>query len=216
KNVNDTYGHSVGDLVLKALAECCIKTLRETDIIARFGGEEFVILLPEIMMEEAVFVANRLRVKISELLVPDEKGGDVSWTVSMGVAESSITDDPNELIKLADTALYAAKEKGRNRVEYSQRKDEKEEIKPYNPANAVEIEDKPLSNNEEVNIGSIEKEMASGGFSEVKSDFNNLSSDEDFPLEELDDEPSPLEETESEFPVPHIVRKVPAPKKSDT
>ena len=69
KNVNDTHGHAVGDLVLQALADCCRRTLRESDIVARFGGEEFVILLPEATVENAHRVAERLRIKISKLVV---------------------------------------------------------------------------------------------------------------------------------------------------
>ena len=67
KKVNDTYGHASGDEVLKALAKCCFDTVRESDIVARFGGEEFVILLSEVSMENAFLVSERLRVAISKL-----------------------------------------------------------------------------------------------------------------------------------------------------
>ena len=116
KNVNDTHGHAVGDLVLQALADCCRRTLRESDIIARFGGEEFVILLPEITIENAHRVTERLRIKISKLVVKNEQNQDVQFTVSIGLVSSTITDDIPEMLKMADESLYVAKENGRNRV----------------------------------------------------------------------------------------------------
>lgn len=116
KNVNDTHGHAVGDLVLQALANCCRMTLRESDIIARFGGEEFVILLPEVSIENAHRVAERLRIKISKLVVKNEQNEDVRFTVSIGLVSSTLTDNIEEMLKMADDALYVAKENGRNRV----------------------------------------------------------------------------------------------------
>lgn len=116
KNVNDTHGHAVGDLVLQALANCCRMTLRESDIIARFGGEEFVILLPEVSIENAHRVAERLRIKISKLVVKNEQNEDVRFTVSIGLVSSTLTDNIDEMLKMADDALYVAKENGRNRV----------------------------------------------------------------------------------------------------
>ena len=116
KNVNDTHGHAVGDLVLQALADCCRRTLRESDIIARFGGEEFVILLPEVTIENAHRVTERLRIKISKLVVKNELDQDVRFTVSIGLVSSTVTDDIPEMLKMADEALYVAKENGRNRV----------------------------------------------------------------------------------------------------
>lgn len=116
KNVNDTYGHAVGDLVLQALADCCRRALRESDIVARFGGEEFVILLPEASIENAHRVAERLRIKISKLVVKGEQGQDVQFTVSIGLVSSTVSDNIAEMLKMADEALYVAKENGRNRV----------------------------------------------------------------------------------------------------
>ena len=116
KNVNDTHGHAVGDLVLQALANCCRMTLRESDIVARFGGEEFVILLPEISLENAHKVAERLRIKISKIVVKNEQNEDVRFTVSIGLVSSTVTDNIEEMLKMADEALYVAKENGRNRV----------------------------------------------------------------------------------------------------
>ena len=116
KNVNDTHGHAVGDLVLQALADCCRRTLRESDIVARFGGEEFVILLPEASIENAFRVAERLRIKISKLVVKNEQNQDVQFTVSIGLVSSTVTDDIPEMLKMADESLYVAKENGRNQV----------------------------------------------------------------------------------------------------
>ncbi|HBO58346.1 MAG TPA: hypothetical protein DD624_00325 [Alphaproteobacteria bacterium] len=116
KNVNDTHGHAVGDLVLQALADCCRRTLRESDIVARFGGEEFVILLPEASIENAHRVAERLRIKISKLVVKNEQNQDVQFTVSIGLVSSTVTDNIAEMLKMSDEALYEAKEHGRNQV----------------------------------------------------------------------------------------------------
>lgn len=116
KNVNDTHGHAVGDLVLQALADCCRRTLRESDIVARFGGEEFVILLPEATIENGFRVAERLRIKISKLVVKNEQDQDVQFTVSIGLVSSTVTDDIPEMLKMADESLYVAKENGRNQV----------------------------------------------------------------------------------------------------
>ena len=116
KNVNDTHGHAVGDLVLQALADCCRRTLRESDIVARFGGEEFVILLPESTIENAFRVAERLRIKISKLVVKNEQNQNVQFTVSIGLVSSTVTDDIPEMLKMADESLYVAKENGRNQV----------------------------------------------------------------------------------------------------
>ena len=116
KNVNDTHGHAVGDLVLQALADCCRRTLRESDIVARFGGEEFVILLPESTIENAFRVAERLRIKISKLVVKNEQDQNVQFTVSIGLVSSTVTDDIPEMLKMADESLYVAKENGRNQV----------------------------------------------------------------------------------------------------
>ncbi|MBR7159161.1 MAG: GGDEF domain-containing protein [Alphaproteobacteria bacterium] len=116
KNVNDTYGHAVGDKVLKELVITCGKILRKSDIVSRFGGEEFVVLLPEISLANAQIVADRLRVAISEAVVQGEKGEEVRFTVSIGLVPSSYSTDLHTLIKASDEALYVAKNSGRNRV----------------------------------------------------------------------------------------------------
>ena len=88
KKFNDTYGHAIGDQVLQVVAKLCKQSLRETDILGRYGGEEFVILLPETNLEVAKTVAERLRKSIDEALISTQKG-DLRVTVSIGVAENS-------------------------------------------------------------------------------------------------------------------------------
>ena len=116
KRVNDTHGHAIGDQVLQGVAECCRKELREVDVIGRYGGDEFVALLPETGLSAACQVAERLRKSIAERAL-DTKAGRVTVTVSLGVA---VLDDkhltPEILLDRADKALYVAKQNGRNRV----------------------------------------------------------------------------------------------------
>jgi diguanylate cyclase (GGDEF)-like protein len=116
KRVNDTYGHAIGDQVLQGVAECCRKELRGVDVIGRYGGDEFVAMLPETGLPAACQVAERLRKSIAERAL-DTKAGRVTVTVSLGVA---VLDDkhltPEILLDRADKALYVAKQNGRNRV----------------------------------------------------------------------------------------------------
>jgi diguanylate cyclase (GGDEF)-like protein/PAS domain S-box-containing protein len=118
KQVNDTYGHLVGDAVLKHLAELCHAVLREEDLIARLGGEEFAVLLPDTSPRKAREVAERLRQQVerSPLVLDDET--PIPFTLSIGIA--SLDDGPiselESLLAAADQALYAAKRAGRNRV----------------------------------------------------------------------------------------------------
>lgn len=116
KAVNDNYGHAAGDKVLKVVAETLDKHIRATDFIARFGGEEFVLLLPEIGLEAAAQVANKLREIIAE--TPFHfRDSRVAVTISGGVAQLKKDEPANDFFERADKALYAAKEKGRNCVE---------------------------------------------------------------------------------------------------
>ena len=116
KRVNDTYGHAVGDQVLRAVAECCRNNIREIDVAGRYGGEEVVILLPENDRVAASQVAERLRQAISATPAATERG-DIAITISVGVAALAAGDhDLAALIHRADVALYAAKQGGRNRV----------------------------------------------------------------------------------------------------
>ena len=119
KKVNDTYGHDIGDEVLKAMAHCCKNTLRAVDIFARLGGEEFGALLINTDLKKARMIAERIRENVELLGVQTEKG-PVSFTVSIGLAAFSGGHKPlAERLKQADLALYKAKKAGRNRVEFS-------------------------------------------------------------------------------------------------
>ena len=121
KRINDTYGHEVGDVALRSLAEILRKNLRASDIVARWGGEEFVIILPKTTLEQAYNVAEKIRklVAISTIDLPN--GEKLKLTVSLGVSSFSGEEDLGELIRRADIALYEAKSKGRNRTEVYRR-----------------------------------------------------------------------------------------------
>lgn len=117
KQINDSYGHKAGDAILLKLADICRQTLREIDIIGRIGGEEFAFLLPETDKDNAFDVAERLREKIANTMTPFEDGLSLYFTVSIGVsALTSKNESLDALINLADTALYNAKNSGRNQV----------------------------------------------------------------------------------------------------
>ncbi|MBI9090643.1 MAG: diguanylate cyclase [Desulfobacterium sp.] len=117
KVINDTHGHEIGDLVLKTFAYMGQKALRDVDIFARVGGEEFIILLPETDPMGAFAIAERFRQACERSSVTLDKG-EISFTVSLGVATWNSSDNGIEaLMKHADQALYRAKKKGRNRVE---------------------------------------------------------------------------------------------------
>ena len=118
KMVNDTYGHDAGDMVLKQLGEVIIHTSRSTDLAARFGGEEFVILMPETDPQAALNAANRMREAVENVpLRINNDGETIKRTVSIGVASLHHENDSAEgLLKRADEALYSAKHSGRNTV----------------------------------------------------------------------------------------------------
>ncbi|MCA9576169.1 MAG: GGDEF domain-containing protein [Sandaracinaceae bacterium] len=116
KRVNDEHSHAVGDLVIQATAEALAAGVRDTDVPARLGGEEFVVLLPETTGDAATTLAERLRVQISETHVVGV-AGELRWTVSAGVASLSADDaDLADILKRADAGLYESKRGGRNRV----------------------------------------------------------------------------------------------------
>jgi two-component system, cell cycle response regulator len=118
KAVNDEYGHDIGDKVLKELSRILNETVRESDIIIRYGGEEFIVLLVNVNTEEdALVVANKIRMRVSENEIDVYAGSKLRKTISIGL--SMFPDDSNSLetvIKNADIALYDAKSKGRNKV----------------------------------------------------------------------------------------------------
>ncbi|MAS65282.1 GGDEF domain-containing protein [Halopseudomonas aestusnigri] len=116
KRVNDTYGHQTGDEVIRSVAEITSRLARETDFAGRYGGEEFVVLLPGTHLEGAAQFAERLRQAVEQQVL-DYQGSPLSYTISLGVA--TISDDMANyqiLLERADKALYASKEQGRNRV----------------------------------------------------------------------------------------------------
>ncbi len=112
KQVNDRFGHGVGDMVLKALADSIRHHLRESDTLARWGGEEFVVLAVNTAQNEAVALAEKLRLVVQEAVFP-EVG---AMTISLGVSQFKLVDNFETVFKRADHALYKAKAKGRNRV----------------------------------------------------------------------------------------------------
>ena len=121
KKINDTYGHATGDLVLKTVSREIKNQLRDYDIAGRYGGEEFVILLPFTNIEEAKMVAERLRKAVENKKIDISKihpnKNDINTTISLGVYQYKVGDYEKTFIRKADEALYKAKENGRNRVE---------------------------------------------------------------------------------------------------
>ncbi len=116
KKINDTYGHSCGDYVLKEVAYLISNNFRITDMFFRYGGEEFVVILPETTKENAFIPMERLR-KAFENSVYRFMGNELKITISVGISElSNDINSPLELFDLADKALYRAKENGRNQV----------------------------------------------------------------------------------------------------
>lgn len=117
KPVNDTYGHEIGDAVLVRVASAIRQHIRRSDIVGRYGGEEFVIVYPETTVDEATAIAEKLRVLIAKLDLSDVTDGDLSVTVSIGLAgghgQLLRVDD---LLRDADAAMYAAKSLGRNQT----------------------------------------------------------------------------------------------------
>jgi diguanylate cyclase (GGDEF)-like protein len=118
KLINDEYGHAVGDDALKATAQCCRDALRDVDMFARLGGEEFVAVLTETGLEDAAAAAERLRVAVSELRLPQVPS--LRLTVSIGVAALRDSDLFEAAVAHADAAMYQAKKAGRNQVRISE------------------------------------------------------------------------------------------------
>ena len=121
KHVNDTYGHPIGDEVLKAVASRLRHNVRPFDTVARWGGEEFIVVMPESDIKTCAIVGERLRGKVAQEAVEiGTNHGPISVTISIGAAATPLDRfDPADLIRRADEALYRAKDTGRNRVEAS-------------------------------------------------------------------------------------------------
>jgi diguanylate cyclase (GGDEF)-like protein len=113
KQINDRYGHAVGDEVLVEIAKAAQAELRAVDLLARVGGEEFSILLPETNAAGAAAMAERIRVRTRQL---ELRGGAITATISLGIAQRTPGETLDQLLARADRALYASKQAGRDRV----------------------------------------------------------------------------------------------------
>lgn len=109
KQVNDNYGHEKGDEILRGVAHIIHQNIREQDCASRYGGEEFLILVPETKLQDATVIGERLREAVEE--------STLAITISLGVAQIGEREGIKDLVRRTDRALYRAKEKGRNRVE---------------------------------------------------------------------------------------------------
>lgn len=116
KSINDHFGHSMGDQVLVQVAKCLANNLRDQDIIGRFGGEEFILLLPNTTTAQAQNVAERCRLAVSQLRFITEHKQEFLVSASFGISSSLSADEPHLIISQADQALYAVKAAGRNQV----------------------------------------------------------------------------------------------------
>ncbi len=122
KRINDTYGHDVGDLALIKMSNVLLESVREVDVVGRFGGEEFVVLLPDTAHDDGFRVGEQIIQNMREAVL--EQVPALKMTVSIGlVSTKGKGDDLDRLLKLSDIALYAAKKNGRDRVELYQRSD---------------------------------------------------------------------------------------------
>ncbi len=119
KKINDQYGHDQGDVVIKSVARVLGERMRKSDISARFGGEEFIVLLPEVPLEGALQAGEKIRQEISGLKFEPPTANPFAATVSIGAASTSLRsyEDGHAVIKDADLALYKAKRSGKNKVE---------------------------------------------------------------------------------------------------
>ena len=116
KNINDTYGHLAGDMVLQDVAKIIQKNIRETDTAARYGGEEFIVLLPNTKKEDAVHLAERMRLSIENHTFPDMQNAAITISIGIaGVPDKDITTE-DKIVQCADIALYKSKQNGRNRT----------------------------------------------------------------------------------------------------
>jgi diguanylate cyclase (GGDEF)-like protein len=121
KRVNDEYGHGAGDLALRRIADVCQSAVRDSDVVGRFGGEEFIIVLPHTDTTAAAVVAERIRATMDNQAILSQDRA-INVTLSLGVAEVGPDADTfDSLLKAADQALYAAKDAGRNRVAFAGR-----------------------------------------------------------------------------------------------
>jgi diguanylate cyclase (GGDEF)-like protein len=116
KAVNDRHGHATGDRALRTLAATMAGAVRVYDLVARWGGEEFLVLCPGLQGADLIALAQRLRALVTRSDVPLDDGGSIQLTVSVGLAVARSDDSPASLVARADAALYRSKADGRNRV----------------------------------------------------------------------------------------------------
>jgi len=114
KNINDTYGHNIGDKILQQVSHILLKYLRNVDIVGRWGGEEFVAILPTASLENSLILVEKIRAGIEEYVMVE----DIKLTASFGISEVKIGDELTDVVKRADDALYEAKNSGRNCIKY--------------------------------------------------------------------------------------------------
>lgn len=114
KRINDEYGHAAGDAVLVRFVAIVRAAVREGDLVARLGGEEFAVLLAGLSVQQAQLVCERIRTRLGTVGVELPSGGTIAATVSVGIAPLSLDDDPERIVAAADAALYRAKRAGRN------------------------------------------------------------------------------------------------------
>ncbi len=115
KEINDALGHTIGDVVLSELCGAVRETLRPPDLFARFGGDEFAVILPHTDLGGARAVAERILAHVRELTIPTDEEGSVQCSISLGVADYETGDNATDLIRRADERLYESKRNGKNR-----------------------------------------------------------------------------------------------------
>lgn len=120
KSINDTYGHDVGDYVIREVAKSINASTRQTDLTFRYGGEEFLVLLNQTSTTGSMIIAERIRENIESLEMHDQQGHTIKVSASIGGSLLRPGHDKNSMMRQADQALYHAKDSGRNRVEFYQ------------------------------------------------------------------------------------------------
>jgi diguanylate cyclase (GGDEF)-like protein len=116
KKINDTYGHTVGDLAIRKVVDICKRSLRENDYLGRIGGEEFLVILDYTNIADAVLLMNHIRADVEAAMVTAPLGVKFQMTISVGISHLAGDDSLEELVHRADKALYDSKRQGRNRV----------------------------------------------------------------------------------------------------
>jgi two-component system cell cycle response regulator len=144
KSINDTHGHLAGDKVLVSIGEVIRKSLRSYDYVGRYGGEEFIVILPSTAREQVEIVVERIRRNIEK--TPVQVGGlSIQVTASLGVATAQKDNDVEELIKVADEAMYRAKKNGRNRCVFADPVDLPDLIAPNETVLNITLDPNPAS-----------------------------------------------------------------------